>query len=284
MPTTKLQPAVLPTGPLNGAAVEGYDLAVPMSESTLQTTGPYNVAEYWNVKYWDRRYSEGVYASKHFDWYQRYDALKETFNAHIPKHYEILVAGCGKSQVTEEMYYDGYARITNIDYCFMAVERNRSKYAPMKTVKWIQTDARNMPDIAANMFGAVFDKALLDSIMTGERSTSDTTDYLLQVSRVLLPLGKFFLVSHSSSFLRLDLLTAKKFGWKLLEVKTLPWPICGQKWDLTDSKDDNKLHFIYVLQMHAPNENTPPSILEEMKKKGMSEAVEEDAYVAPSPS
>ena len=42
-----------------------------------------------------------------FDWYQRYDAMRELLRAVVPPTASVLVAGCGNSRLTSEMWRDG---------------------------------------------------------------------------------------------------------------------------------------------------------------------------------
>ena len=45
-----------------------------------------------------------------FDWYQRYNGVKDLIHQYIKEHDHILMLGCGNSRLTEEMYDDGKGR------------------------------------------------------------------------------------------------------------------------------------------------------------------------------
>lgn len=42
-----------------------------------------------------------------FDWYQRYSGLKDLIGQYIKKTDHMLMAGCGNSRLTEDMFEDG---------------------------------------------------------------------------------------------------------------------------------------------------------------------------------
>ena len=48
--------------------------------------------------------------------------LKLLINKLLPKTKKIMIAGCGNSTLSEEMYKDGYTNITSIDYSSVVIE------------------------------------------------------------------------------------------------------------------------------------------------------------------
>ena len=58
---------------------------------------------------------------------------------------KILIAGCGSSRMTEEMYEDGFQHITSVDISFSAIKLQLEEYKesyPNLTFK--QMDCRNL--------------------------------------------------------------------------------------------------------------------------------------------
>lgn len=75
-------------------------------------------AHYGNPLYWDDRYEKDT---EHFDWYQRYNGIKDILTQYIRKDLKILMIGCGNSKLSESMIEDGYKNIHNIDQCELVI-------------------------------------------------------------------------------------------------------------------------------------------------------------------
>jgi len=73
--------------------------------------------------YWDKRYSDK--AGTIFDWLEDYASLKQIFDEYFPDdkaRLKILNLGCGNSQLSDDMYDDGYLNITNIDISSVVID------------------------------------------------------------------------------------------------------------------------------------------------------------------
>ena len=64
------------------------------------------------TSYWDERYTKDP---EPFDWYQRYSGIQELLQKYVKKDDAVLMAGCGNSRLSEDMFEDGYANLSNID-------------------------------------------------------------------------------------------------------------------------------------------------------------------------
>ncbi len=62
------------------------------------------MAQYGKTAYWDERYTKDP---EPFDWYQRYSGVRDLVNQYVKREDLILMAGCGNSRMTEEMFEDG---------------------------------------------------------------------------------------------------------------------------------------------------------------------------------
>ena len=96
------------------------------------------MAQYGRTAYWDERYTKD---SEPFDWYQRYDIHPEfaaLIQKYIKKEDAILMAGCGVSRLSEEMWKDGYQSIVNIDVSRVAIDHMDSKYKENKALSFQQ--------------------------------------------------------------------------------------------------------------------------------------------------
>jgi len=78
---------------------------------------------YGDPTYWDQRYQEQ--AGTTFDWLEDYPNLKPIFDEYFKdskNDIKILNLGCGNSELSEEMYDDGYLNIVNIDISPVVIE------------------------------------------------------------------------------------------------------------------------------------------------------------------
>lgn len=48
------------------------------------------------------------------------------------KEAEILIIGCGNSEISEKLYEDGYHYITNVDYSSVVIEQMRERNAHLE--------------------------------------------------------------------------------------------------------------------------------------------------------
>jgi len=62
------------------------------------------MAQYGKTTYWDERYTKDP---EPFDWYQRYSGIRDLINQYVKREDVILMAGCGNSRLTEDMFEDG---------------------------------------------------------------------------------------------------------------------------------------------------------------------------------
>jgi ubiquinone/menaquinone biosynthesis C-methylase UbiE len=150
------------------------------------------MAQYSKQEYWDDRYLKDL---DYFDWYQRYNNLKDLIKEHINPKCNILNIGCGNSRLSEEMYDDGYTSITNIDFSTVAIKQLVEKYkASRPSLKFIAMDARKL-EFTDSSFDAIIDKGTLDSILCGENSSQNANMMLKEIERALAPGGVYMCIS-----------------------------------------------------------------------------------------
>ena len=71
------------------------------------------MAHYGKPEYWEDRYDKD---REQYDWYQKYEGCKDCITQYITRDTNILMLGCGNAKLSEEMYYDGFTKIENIDF------------------------------------------------------------------------------------------------------------------------------------------------------------------------
>ena len=76
--------------------------------------------------------------------------------------------GCGNSTLSEEMYYDGYEDIVNVDFSRVVVDQMKDKYkAVSENLHFSQMDVSDMPFEDAE-FDCAIDKGTLDCVFCGD--------------------------------------------------------------------------------------------------------------------
>jgi SAM-dependent methyltransferase len=181
----------------------------------------------------------------------------------------ILMAGCGNSRLTEEMFDDGenfllfvsclfsyrflflspffspgYTNITNIDVSRVVIDQMIDRYKDKPTLQWQQMNVTAL-DFPDETFDVVIAKATLDAVLCGEGSTANVAKFCSEVSRVLKPTGIFFIVSYGVPDNRLNYLEKEDaYSWTVT-VHTVPKPTVSAA-AVPSAEDANGVHYIYV--------------------------------------
>jgi 2-polyprenyl-3-methyl-5-hydroxy-6-metoxy-1,4-benzoquinol methylase len=144
--------------------------------------------EYGERDYWDKRYSESD--NSLYDWYREYSTcedLKITIQQYVDKNNKILMVGCGNSQMSEQMYLDGYKSITSIDFSGAAITRMQQRAKKMNlNLEYLEMDARYLT-FADESFDTVIDKGTVDAMMCGQNSLPNIATMCKEIYRILKP-------------------------------------------------------------------------------------------------
>ena len=164
-------------------------------------------------EFWKERYA----SNKHFfEWYHPYKMIRDVMTQYVQdlSKAKLLTVGCGISKLPEDLYNDGFRNIVNIDISEDCVTKMRSHFNEKmpKTFLFLKMDATDM-DFTDGVFTHVLDKGLLDSIMSGYRSTENVRKYLSEVFRVLDKNGKYFCLSYRPPDDRMQFI--QSFGWEV---------------------------------------------------------------------
>ena len=155
----------------------------------------------------------------------------------------ILMAGCGVSRLSEEMWKDGYQSIVNIDISRVAIDHMESKYKENKALTFQQMNVCSL-EFPDESFDAVIVKGTMDAILCGEGSTANVAKMCMEVSRVLKPSGILFVVSYGVPDNRMQYLENEDYSWTVT-THTVPKPTVSAT-AVPDTKDANSVHYIYV--------------------------------------
>jgi ubiquinone/menaquinone biosynthesis C-methylase UbiE len=154
------------------------------------------------------------------------------------------MAGAGNSRLTEDMFEDGYATITNIDVSRVVIDQQIDRYKDKPTLQWQQMNVTAL-DFPDETFDVVVAKATIDAVLCGEGSTANVAKFCSEVSRVLKPNGVFFIVSYGVPDNRLNYLEKEDlYSWNV-SVHTVPKPTVSAA-AVPSAEDANGVHYIYI--------------------------------------
>ena len=204
------------------------------------TARPNPSARAGKTSYWDERYTKDP---EPFDWYQRYSGIQELLQKYVKKDDAVLMAGCGNSRLSEDMFEDGFANISNVDISRVVIDQMGDKYKdkPALTFQQMNVCSLEFPD---ESFDAVIVKGTMDAILCGEGSTANVAKMCMEVSRVLKPSGILFVVSYGVPDNRMQYLENEDYSWTVT-THTVPKPTVSAT-AVPDTKDANSVHYIYV--------------------------------------
>ncbi|CAM9112308.1 unnamed protein product, partial [Ectocarpus fasciculatus] len=117
---------------------------------------------------------------------------------------EVLVCGCGNSEMSVDMYDDGFENILNVDISRVAIHQMAETYKAYP-MEWKSIDLTR-EEFPEEKFDVALDKACLDSIACNLRGVVNVENYLQQMDRLLQPEGAFICVSFAPPEERLELL------------------------------------------------------------------------------
>lgn len=161
--------------------------------------------DYGDSTYWTLRYKEK--STEPFDWYLKWEQLKETMTPWLSAESEVLMLGCGSSLIPEQLVADGLAAgVVCVDQCAELIEALREKYKEKEAFQFEAIDAAELPQDWADRFDVVMDKAMMDAILVGRQGRPKAEEVLKAVFAVLKPSGKYVCISHAQPAQRLPLL------------------------------------------------------------------------------
>lgn len=178
---------------------------------------PQNI-RYKDVNYWNERFSE----EESYDWLAEYEDLRDILKENLKrqnKNPKILQLGCGNSQLSLDLYEDGYDDITNIDISQVLISKMKRKYPHLNYEVMDMTKL----DYCDDSFDLVIEKATLDALLVDSKSPWDleskgskqVSQSLSQVKRVLKKDGVFISITFSQPHFRVPLLAQSGLGWNI---------------------------------------------------------------------
>ena len=201
------------------------------------------MAQYGLTSYWDERYKRDP---EFFDWYQKWENLREFIRPHIDPSHRILIIGCGLSRLSEGMYNDGYTNQLNIDVSKVAIERMSQLYQDKPSMEFVIMDAMDLSPLNQNSFDVAIDKGTLDSILCGESSATNVAKFLKEVSRVLRDHGgQYICITYGQPSFRLPYLERVELQWDV-QIISVPKPLLTPDASFPNSDPNHNAHYIYI--------------------------------------
>eukprot|EP00419_Tripos_fusus_P017896 CAMPEP_0172735826 /NCGR_PEP_ID=MMETSP1074-20121228/113423_1 /TAXON_ID=2916 /ORGANISM="Ceratium fusus, Strain PA161109" /LENGTH=381 /DNA_ID=CAMNT_0013564897 /DNA_START=28 /DNA_END=1171 /DNA_ORIENTATION=+ len=186
-------------------------------EGLLQAHG---LATYASQSYWDDAYAHNKYGES-FDWYGTWEekdleghSLRDIVGPAISQNSNILMMGCGNSNLSVTLYEEGYRKMANIDISEPVIAYMRNKHSHLQDMTWTTMDASSL-DFKNGSFDVAIEKGLFDALYagTGERVQA----VLAEARRVLRPGGRMVSISFAGDRIeRLFLPTEGSPGAELL--------------------------------------------------------------------
>ncbi|KAL0221078.1 hypothetical protein RCL1_000932 [Eukaryota sp. TZLM3-RCL] len=162
--------------------------------------------------YWNLRYAEQDDAFNCYEWLTDFSQLQPLFSRYLTRDSEILIAGCGNSRLSVDLYDHGFPLVTSIDFSEVVISLLQDKWADRDSLDFLCMDVRNL-DFPPNLFDVVIDKALLDTLMTGPEAFLNSRKMLREVFRVLKQGGIYFCISHAPPEARRNIFSSETM-WK----------------------------------------------------------------------
>lgn len=164
---------------------------------------PRNHEQFNQKEYWDEFFIKTK--KEAFEWYGGYNDIKSYFyNNKIPKNVKILIIGCGNSNLSNDMYDDGYTNITNIDFSQLVIDEMKQKNLNIRTnMKWLVMDMTSMIEFSNNSFDIILDKGALDALMSVDSIDIQIKAMKMfnEISRILTSCGSYLCISLCESYI-----------------------------------------------------------------------------------
>ncbi|XP_056234245.1 eEF1A lysine and N-terminal methyltransferase isoform X1 [Seriola aureovittata] len=172
---------------------------------------PRSAEEFSSAEYWEKFFKKR--ADKAFEWYGDYNRLCGVLHKYIKVHDQVLVVGCGNSELSEQLYDVGYKHLTNIDISETVVSHMNQRNAERRPgLTFQQVDATQTPYEDAS-YQAALDKGTLDA-MASEEEGILARSMLTEVGRVLSVGGRYVCVTLAQeSVIRLAVEHFVQLGW-----------------------------------------------------------------------
>jgi len=206
-----------------------------------------DVAQYGRVQFWDQRY---MAESEPFEWYHPYEYYRAAITENIPFEKKVLIAGCGTSNMPEDLVHDGYTSVIGQDISRIAIKMQEVRYKHLAENLKFMTGNMTDLDVDEGYVDAVIDKALLDSLYCSAMGETVVAQYVNEVIRLLTAEGVFIVISYMPPEDCLPMLEQFDIDepyytpW-LIEVQAMMKPKAFEE-EKIDPDDPAHLYWVYI--------------------------------------
>lgn len=172
---------------------------------------PRSAEEFSSAEFWEKFFKNR--GERSFEWYGDYNSLCGVLHRYIKVPDQVLVVGCGNSELSEQLYDVGYKHLTNIDISETVVAHMNQRNAERRPdLTFQQVDATQTP-YEDGSFQAALDKGTLDAMASEEEGVL-ARNMLCEVCRVLSVGGRYVCVTLAQqSVIRLAVEHFVQLGW-----------------------------------------------------------------------
>lgn len=155
---------------------------------------PEKNSDFSKTEYWDSFFTK---REATFEWYGSYNNLKRLLTKYISTKDLILVAGCGNSDLSLNLYLDGFTHLTNIDNSEVVILNMKKKH--LSKYPGLTYEVKDILDTKYphEKFSVVIDKGTLDALMPDDEVESLTRvmEMFNEIKRILKFGGRYICVS-----------------------------------------------------------------------------------------
>jgi len=188
-----------------------------------------NSFTYANPRYWDDYYNK-TSVEERFDWYGSWDTdieemrfapkggsdqvtarvVGDVLRPYLASESQIMMLGCGNSNMSEQMYSAGFENIVNVDISEKLLASLRERLgASMPRMRWVYENASAL-SFEDGTFDVTIDKGTLDAI---EQNKPLLESAVTEAHRTLKPGGFFVSITFNSPAVRVDQQLRQNTAW-----------------------------------------------------------------------
>lgn len=182
-----------------------------------------------------------------------YNAIREYCHDHFKPNDKILNVGAGNSLVSEDMHFDGFKDIVNIDLSGVVIQQMIDKTVALTGLSWQVMDSRFM-EFDDESFDGVLDKGMLDTLVTGENAKQSAEKFCAGVARILKPGGVYMCVSLGIPNERMELLTNQDFSWTVRSLPLIKHVISEVVEKHDPENEPTSCYWLYICQTGGSDE------------------------------
>lgn len=187
-----------------------------------------------------------------FEWYYPFQQFADMLNERVAKSARIMDAGCGNSELIQNLVDDGFEEVVGVDFSRVAIDqlKKRCEDYPEIELMCLNMQDTNLPE---NSFDCIIDKGLLDSLVCNVQSVTAVANYMAEVERILVEDGIFICISMGAPDERLKFIEhydidMPNFTPWYTDVVAMEKP---REFDSEEADDDDmsSYYFVYICRV-----------------------------------